>query len=244
MPAGGTAGLPAEARGEARRRSPHPRGGTETVRGGSEGPPSSSEEREGPGHRRPGPAAGGSRPRHRVVPPRHGGGRVLLDRDPEEGREGGPRAGRDVRGRPRRRPPDGPRRQQDPDVLGDGVRGPARRPDAPPKQGSASDHYFHVTKDRAINATHWAQVDTITYGSRPAAYTGIIVANDHKVMTLPERRRRANTRSPAVNDVGIFRAFLAYTNTRRTVRAMFRTAPATEAHMITPMVGSTTLPPA
>src|SRR2546422_9569599 len=162
MPAGGTAGLPAEARGEARRRSPHPRGGPETVRGGSEGPPSSSEEREGPGHRRPGPTAGGSRPRHRVVPPRHGGGRVLLDRDPEEGREGGPPAGRDVRGRPRRRPADGPRRQQDPDVRGAEVRDPARRPDTPPRQGSAGGLYFHVEEGRAGNATDWAQVGPVT----------------------------------------------------------------------------------
>src|SRR2546426_3425795 len=172
MPAGGTTGLPAEARGEARRRSPHPRGGPETVRGGSEGPPSSSEEREGPGHRRPGPAAGGSRPRHRVVPPRHGGGRVPLDRDPGEGREGGPRAGRDVRGRPRRRPADGPRRQQDPDVLGDGVRDPARRPDTPPRQGSAGGPYLPVTKGRAINATGLAPGGRIPYRPRPGTDTG------------------------------------------------------------------------
>src|SRR2546425_9246930 len=185
MPAGGTTGLPAEARGEARRRSPHPRGGPETVRGGSEGPPSSSEEREGPGHRRPGPAGGGSRPGHGVVPPGHGGGRVPLDRDPEEGREGGPRAGRDVRGRPRRRPADGPRRQQDPDVLGDGVRDPARRPGTPPRQGSAGALSFPRTKDRASNPTDRAHGGPHTLGSKPAARTGITLATDHHASTVP-----------------------------------------------------------
>src|SRR2546425_232403 len=130
--AGGAAGLPPEARGEVRGRPPGPRGGPDAVRCGGPGPPPHFEAGEGPRGPVPRPPAGGPRPGHREVPPRHRGGRVPVGCDPEEDRPGSPRTESHLRGCPRRRPADGPRGQQDPDVLGHGVRRPARRSETPP----------------------------------------------------------------------------------------------------------------
>src|SRR5467141_1200987 len=119
--ADGGPGLPPEARREAGGPPPRPRGGPQRLRGGGDRPREAPEGRQGPRRPLPPRAAGGTVPGPPSVPGDDRAGRLPLGRNPEEGGEGGPRAGRDVRGRPRRRPPDGPRRQQDPDVLGDGV---------------------------------------------------------------------------------------------------------------------------